>query len=176
MVQLIKLKGDGTRACDPQGEKLPKLQYGVAKGAFVWLQNDQESRRVFLAEGVETALSIKETGVRGAVVASLGIHNLKNYQGQGAQLILCADNDGPHARTNAVITHTQKTFEAAGQKVTVIRPTPEGDDFNDVLKEGGVKAVQAYVTEPALRLPQLHQTPELVGKKPDNSPSFRSAG
>jgi len=48
--------------------------------------------------------------------------------------------------------------------VTVIRPTPEGHDFNDVLKEGGVKAVQAYVTESARRLSQLQQTPKLAGK------------
>jgi hypothetical protein len=164
VVQLIKLQGDGTRACDPKGEKLAKLQYGVAKCAFVQLQNDPESGRVFLAEGVETALSLKEAGIGGSVVASLGIHNMKNYQGPEPHIILCADNDGPHARTNAVITHTQKTFEAAGQKVTVIRPTPEGHDFNDVLKEGGVQAVRAYVTEPALRLAQLQQTSDLAGK------------
>jgi phage/plasmid primase-like uncharacterized protein len=164
VVQLIKLRGDGTRACNPRGEKLAKLQYGVAKGAFVWLQNEPETGRVFMAEGVETALSVKEAGVRGTVVASLGIQNLKNYQGPETQVILCADNDGPQARTNAVITHTQEMFEAAGRKVTVVRPQTEGHDFNDVLKEVGVKAVQAYVTESALRIARLQKIPELAEK------------
>ncbi len=79
-------------------------------------------------------------------------------------MIICTDNDGMHALTNAVIEHAQKHFQAQSKAVVVIRPTHEGHDFNDILKNKGKKEVQAYVNESALRLAELQQSPELQGK------------
>lgn len=163
-VQLTKLNEDGTRACNKEGGKLNKIQYGVSKGSFVILQSDRSSNRVFIAEGVETALSIKEAGVQGTIVASMGIHNIKNYEGPEHKVTICADNDGVHARTNQVILHAQKHFETQGKSLHIVKPREEGQDFNEVLKEGGKKAVQAYINEPALRLAELQQTPDLQEK------------
>ncbi len=129
------------------GEKLNKIQYGVSKGAFVTLQDGPD--RVFIAEGLETALSIKESGVVGKVVASLGIHNIANYGGSEKEIILCADNDDhkPDSKTHQVIEKIQGQFEVQGRDVELIKPATPGHDFNDVLKEQGIKCIEGYVKD-----------------------------
>ena len=146
-VQLTKLTEDGRRALNSEGEKLNKIQYGVSGGSFVTLQEGKDTSRVFIAEGLETALSIKEAHVIGKIVASLGIHNISNYQGPEKEMILCTDNDEhkPHSKTHTVIEKTQEHFTNQGHSVTVIKPSHSGDDFNDVLKKQGIQGVEAYV-------------------------------
>jgi phage/plasmid primase-like uncharacterized protein len=63
-VQLTKLNENSARAT-LQGNKLPKIHYGHPKGTFVTIQFEPQSSRVFLAEGLETALSIKMAGREG---------------------------------------------------------------------------------------------------------------
>ncbi len=146
-VQLTKLMADGRRALTPDGEKLNKIQYGVSGGSFVTLQTGERADRVFMAEGLETALSIKEANVTGKIVASLGIHNISNYQGPEKEIIICADNDEhkPHSKTHTVIEKAQEHFTGRGFSVTVIKPSHPGDDFNDVLKKQGIQGMEAYV-------------------------------
>ena len=146
-VQLTKLSLEGKRALDFKGDKLNKIQYGVSGGSFVTLQTGEHAGRVFIAEGLETALSIKEASVTGKIVGSLGIHNISNYQGPEKEIILCADNDEhkPHSKTHAVIEKAQERFTTQGHSVTVIKPSNSGDDFNDVLKKQGVQGVETYV-------------------------------
>ena len=146
-VQLTKLTEDGRRTLNSESEKLNKIQYGVSGGSFVTLQEGKDTGRVFIAEGLETALSIKEAHVTGTIVASLGIHNISNYQGPEKEIILCTDNDEhkPHSKTHTVIEKTQEHFTAQGHSVTVIKPSHPGDDFNDVLKKQGIQGVEAYV-------------------------------
>ena len=146
-VQLTKLTEDGRRALNLEGEKLNKIQYGVSGESFVTLQEGKDTGRVFIAEGLETALSIKEAHVTGTIVASLGIHNISNYQGPEKEIILCTDNDEhkPHSKTHTVIEKTQEHFTAQGHSVTAIKPSHPGDDFNDVLKKQGIQGVEAYV-------------------------------
>ncbi|HUX78159.1 MAG TPA: AAA family ATPase, partial [Alphaproteobacteria bacterium] len=146
-VQLTKLNDLGKRALTVEGVKLNKIQYGVSKGSFVILQEGQD--RVFMAEGIETALSIKEANVKGKIVASLGIHNMSNYQGPEKEMILCADNDEhkQNSRTFEIIEKTQSTFKAQDKSVITIKPAGPGDDFNDVLKKHGAKGIQDYVKD-----------------------------
>jgi len=100
-----------------------------------------------MAEGLETALSLKEAHLTGKIVASLGIHNISNYQGPEKEIILCADNDEhkPHSKTHMVIEKAQEHFATHGHSVTILKPTHPGDDLNDVLKKQGIQGVQAYV-------------------------------
>lgn len=166
-VQLTKLTEQGQRALNSDGQKLNKIHYGIAKGSFVCVQEDiphnRVSSRVFIAEGVETALSLKEAGISGKVVASLGIHNIASYQGPEKEVILCGDNDEhkknlsksftgensdgliKESPTHALLEKTEKYFKDQGKITSIIRPTDPGDDFNDVLKKKGVKAVQDYL-------------------------------
>jgi ATP-dependent exoDNAse (exonuclease V) alpha subunit len=144
-VQLTKLTEQGTRALSHEAEKLPKLQYGVARGSFVTLQEGKD--RVFIAEGIETALSIKEAKVAGKIVASMGIHNMANYKGAESQVILCADNDThkPTSQTSKIIEETKHHLREQGKFTTKIEPLKAGEDFNDVLKNQGQRGIQSYV-------------------------------
>ncbi len=146
-VQLTKLTPDGKRALDFNGDKLNKIQYGVSGGSFVTLQEGKDTGRVFIAEGLETALSITEANVIGKIVASLGIHNISNYHGPEKEIILCADNDEhkPNSKTHTVMKKTQEHFIAQGYSVVLIKPSHPGDDFNDVLKKQGAQGVEGYV-------------------------------
>jgi ATP-dependent exoDNAse (exonuclease V) alpha subunit/phage/plasmid primase-like uncharacterized protein len=146
VVQVTKLNKDATRAIGADGDKLKKLQYGVSKGAFVTIQDGRQNR-VFIAEGLETALSIKESGINDKIVAALGIHNIANYKGPENTIIICADNDDhkPNSQTYKVIENTADKFQANGLQVDIIKPATPGHDFNDVLKEQGIAAVNEHV-------------------------------
>jgi hypothetical protein len=152
-VQLTKLDDQGKRALTQMGEKLSKIHYGIAKGSFVFLQEDKATNRVFMAEGIETALSLKEAGIKGRIVASMGIYNMANYQASEKEIILCADNDEhkPHSQAYKTIEKAQTHFQAQGKSVSLIKPIQPGDDFNDVLKKQGPIGVQEYV-KPYLNL------------------------
>ncbi len=159
-VQMTRLNDQGKRALNSEGDKLNKLQYGLAGGSFVLLQEGQNSDRVFIAEGVETALSIKEANVIGKIVASMGIHNISNYQGPEKEIILCADNDDHKAssKTFETIEKAQAQFTAQEKSVSIIKPSQSGDDFNDVLKKEGKKGVQEYVTPYLDPHPKIHES------------------
>lgn len=146
-VQLTKLDPQGRRALTTDGTKLNKIHYGIAKGSFVSLQTDKSSNHVFIAEGVETALSLKEAGIKGEIVASMGIQNMANYQGSKKEIIICADNDDhkQNSQTHKTIENTKNNFESQGKSVSIIKPNVPGDDFNDVLKKQGISGVQEYV-------------------------------
>lgn len=146
-VQLTKLDDQGNRAIGPDGQKFNKLQYGIAKGSFVCLQEDKTSNRVFMAEGVETALSLKDAGIFGKIMASMGINNMSNYQGPEKEIILCADNDEhkQNSQTHNMIKNLREQFILQGKNAFIIKPTEPGEDFNDVLNKQGRQGVQAYV-------------------------------
>ena len=146
-VQLTKLDDQGNRARTSEGEKLTKIQYGLAKGSFVTLQKDKTHDRVFIAEGVETALSLKEAGLKGTIIASLGIYNMANYKGPEKEIILCGDNDDhkENSKTHSILEATKENFEDQGKSVLIIKPSNPGDDFNDVLKKDNVQGVRAYL-------------------------------
>jgi molecular chaperone GrpE (heat shock protein) len=156
-VQLTKLAEDGKRALTFEREKLNKIQYGIAKGSFVCLQEDTTHDRVFIAEGIETALSLKEAGLKGRIIASLGIHNISNYQGHEKEIILCGDNDAHKkslssgltrgSQTHRILEQTQESLNAQGKSVSIIKPIHPGDDFNDVLKKNGVQGIRDYLKD-----------------------------
>lgn len=55
-----------------------KKSFGVVKGSAVTIQEEKDSNVFFIAEGVETALSLKEAGLKGTIKASLGLSNIKH--------------------------------------------------------------------------------------------------
>jgi hypothetical protein len=142
-VQLTKLNKNGSRATI-QGEKLPKIHYGSPKGAFITVQYAPQSPRVFLAEGLETALSIKMVDVKGTIISVGGIHNLKNYNDEAKEIVLVCDHDKPGSPASKTIADTKQHYEKKGLSVQTLMPKTLGHDFNDVLKEQGVESVKKY--------------------------------
>mmetsp|Transcript_2899 Transcript_2899/g.4434 ORF Transcript_2899/g.4434 Transcript_2899/m.4434 type:complete len:403 (+) Transcript_2899:1136-2344(+) len=97
---------------DPQtGRKranlnIPKRTYGALKGAAVTISNTDRraaEKISFIAEGLETALSIGEVVKGHHIMATLGKHNIKHLLGHdlGDTVVLCIDNDGNGTTTTA---------------------------------------------------------------------------
>lgn len=131
--------------------EVKKRSFGVIHGSFVEVQVGKIGQPVFVAEGLETALSLKEAGVKGKVLAGLGVANFKNIPFEsGIHVILCKDNDvflneeniPVKSVTHALVDKAKEALEARGARVSIIHPPQEGDDFNDVLKKYGKTAIQ----------------------------------
>ena len=127
---------------------LTKQSFGLVKGALVCLQ--KEDGPVFVAEGVETALSLKEAGLTGSVYAALGIANFRNvsafFPDTRQPIVLCADQDGEGSPAHTVVDKAVTALTEAGYPVSLIRPSAENgkDDFNDILKREGAAGVRRY--------------------------------
>ena len=142
-VQLVKLNSDGTRAMR-DGQKYPKMIYGTAKGSFVTIQHDTNSTKTYVAEGIETALSLKTAGLKGTIVASGGIHNMKNLDVHSQEIVLAADNDA--GKTDKILHTIKDHLTDKGHHVRMVMPKTPGQDFNDALQKGP-EAVAQYFRE-----------------------------
>lgn len=158
-VQVTYLTKEGKRAETPDGEKFPKLSYGSLKGTSVQLQIGEKGSPVIIAEGVETALSLKEAGVKGDILCSLGTSNIKNLDVKNRDVIIAGDWDGSFEKPSWAATEKAKSaLVKKGNKVEIILPVQDSElsnekvDFNDLLKKGGVKSVVDHLSEQAPRL------------------------
>ena len=67
-IQLTYLDGSGQKAKSKDGHPFTKPIFGKPKGAFVEVQKGEKAHPVLIAEGVETALSVKTSQVTGRCV------------------------------------------------------------------------------------------------------------
>ena len=169
--QQILLKASGLKA----DITTPKKSFGKISGSFVnlsdssynnnkgntkndfdnYIKNNQiaydpSDTITIIAEGLETALSVKQAlgynhnylPANSKILCSLGINNISNYQpSKGEKIIIAADNDGEHSVTDKTINLAKITLENIGAYVEIVRPLKEGD-FNDVLIGGGERSIQ----------------------------------
>jgi len=142
--QIIFLNKNGGKA---QNQPIQKKSVGKIAGSFVCTQRAEQSEVVFLAEGVETALTIAQCFPKFSVFASLGLFNYKNFRNfahsdkKTSTIILCEDHD--LSNNSATI---DEAYRILSQDFDVYKRKPKdpGDDFNDVLQKSGSKAVQDY--------------------------------
>lgn len=139
--QSIYLNKDAKKTQDLE---IKKRTSGILKGSWVEITTNTKAKDIFIAEGLETALSIAQNSPNARVICTLGIHNMQNidFSGEkklsGKNIILCADNDGKESNTSLMIDRAYQNFMAQGFKsVSMIRPENEGKDFNDLLKDKG---------------------------------------
>ena len=121
--------------------KVNKRTFGKISGSFVELQKGFDQDKVYIAEGVETALSLKEAGIKGHIVAGLGVHNLDKAEHLGKDIVIVGDNDGPNSPTQKRLDQMIQSYREKSVKVELVQPSQEGQDFNDVLRESGTRAV-----------------------------------
>ena len=163
---------DQTTGDKNKSVEIVKKSQGSIAGSFVELQADEgHIGKTFVAEGLETAMSIKETGVKGRIICSLGISNLKNLNvHEHSRVIISADNDfhKKTSKTHEVIDKAVDKLEEQGAKVEVIRPYSKGQDFNDILQDKGMVGVSRYVSKHLLedkaREDLLSDKQSLLGK------------
>jgi Ti-type conjugative transfer relaxase TraA len=125
----------------------PKKSYGVLKGSAVTLQEDKDSYLLFVAEGVETALSLKSAGLKGTIKASLGLSNIKRLvpESPHTRVVICADHDALDSPATQSLEKSIITLKEKGFAVTVIKPDKLHEDFNDVLKREGFHKVKEII-------------------------------
>jgi hypothetical protein len=128
-----------------------KRSFGKISGSFVEIQQDNQQENksrnniTIIAEGVETALSLQEAGIKGKIICSLGINNIKNYQPTtGEKIIIAADNDGQSSISVNTVTKAKEQLASKGAVVSVIMPQDTGD-FNDMLKTKGAKSIKNLI-------------------------------
>ncbi|MBA3814149.1 MAG: toprim domain-containing protein, partial [Alphaproteobacteria bacterium] len=124
-----------------------KRSYGALKGSAVMIQEDKGSNVLMLAEGVETALSLKAAGLQGTIKASLGLSNIKRIvpESPNTHIVVCADHDAPDSPAAQSLEKSVLALQTRGLTVTVIKPDKLNEDFNDVLKTQGPQGVREVI-------------------------------
>lgn len=139
--QILLDKNTGAKADIPA----PKRSFGKISGSFVCLSKEGSSNITIIAEGLETALSIKEEGIEAKILCSLGINNIKNYvPNKNERIIIAADNDGAASITPKIIAEAASLLGKNGATVRIVTPSVIGD-FNDLLqrdKTGGMQEIK----------------------------------
>lgn len=145
---------------------VPKRSFGALTGAAVTIQTHTPLRiggkqgkpvesagPLLIAEGVETALSLRETVIKGEIKSSLGLSNIKNLEPKdpSTHVIICGDHDAPGSAAAKALEESVYALQKKGFKVTVIKPDGLGEDFNDVLKAKGPGGIREILEK---RLPK----------------------
>ncbi|MCX7121715.1 MAG: AAA family ATPase, partial [Gammaproteobacteria bacterium] len=127
------------------GLPIAKRTLNSPSGAFVNLTPQIKSPQItFVAEGVETALSIRDTAMQiknAQVVATLGKSNIENIplQKTASTIVLVLDNDLKNPLHDSVIKNAMKHFEENGKRVVCIFPEAINNkktDYNDLAQAG----------------------------------------
>ncbi|XVN40732.1 MAG: AAA family ATPase [Rickettsia endosymbiont of Argas persicus] len=154
--QSIYLNKDTNNKADIE---VNKRSFGRIRGSFVEISKNNEQQNIpnskdgnnsasnvtIIAEGLETALSIREAGIKGKILCSLGVSNIRNYEPiKGERIIIAADNDGKDAVSVNTVIKAQEELIRQGAVVSIIRP-PEKGDFNDMLKSQGVESIRNII-------------------------------
>lgn len=121
-----------------------KANLGVMKNAAVKIQINPISDTVWVAEGIETALSISKVKPDETILASLSVSQLKgvSIDSDVKKIIICADNDGNNPNSRKALIAAVGHHLDNGKRVFITMPSgPEKADFNDLLRTGGAQKI-----------------------------------
>jgi len=136
-VQVTYLTEDGKKAKVTTPRKLmsPCLNW---KGGAVRLSEPGEDQVLCVAEGVETALSLKQLHPEVCPWASLNADNMKELvPPEVTSIMVGGDNDKSFTGQAAAFTLANRL--AKKKRVKVLIPENPGDDWNDELQRGFIK-------------------------------------
>lgn len=131
----------------------PRLSLGSMGKAGIVVQEGLNPRTLWLAEGLETALSVAQALPHQYVVATTSAERLKSIAPQAGveRVVICADQDGPQAQSYQSVLKAAEQYLKQGLRVFIAMPKPlegfEKVDFNDVLKHSGVSEVQKILEQ-----------------------------
>lgn len=135
-----------------------KRAYASPSGALVSLQDSDSSNKKekgdlsFIAEGVETGLSIKDAVKNSDVVVTLGKSNFTSIDPEsiGQKVIFCLDNDGAQSFKDGAIHKAAERLIARGKEVLISIPNQINHtktDFNDIARAEGIGAVRKSIDD-----------------------------
>ena len=146
----IFLNPDGSKLTeeyrDEQGHwdtATAKANLGVAEQSAVLIQ--QGLGTLWVAEGIETALSIAQALPHQQVMASTSVDRLKSIPVAADihTVVLCADKDEAGSQSFKSIIKAVEHHLSQGKKVFIAMPQSiDKCDFNDLMQKAGVLAVQ----------------------------------
>jgi phage/plasmid primase-like uncharacterized protein len=110
-----------------------KKMFGACRGGHVRL--DAAGPRLAVAEGIETALTIKKACPSLPVWAALSLTNMDaEVPACVTELILCADGDNKDPKAaDGVLARAAAKHARPGRIVRIARPV-DGKDFNDMVR------------------------------------------
>jgi putative DNA primase/helicase len=114
-----------------------KMVLGPTRGCAVRLDQFELGKLLVLAEGIETALSVRQqmrkNGRNCAVWSTLSTAGLRSLilPRDTADILIAADNDAPG---ETAAQDAARRWIAQGRRVSIARPPVEFNDFNDVLQ------------------------------------------
>jgi phage/plasmid primase-like uncharacterized protein len=123
-----------------------KANLGIVGKGAVTVQAGLLPMTLWVAEGIETALSVAKAMPNQTVMASLSISQLKNIpvHSEVQKIIICADNDGNSSNSQNALAKAVEHHLQQGKQVFLTMPEgPHKRDFNDLLKQSGAEAVRA---------------------------------
>ncbi len=126
------LRPDGSGKADL---KSPKKMLGSCQGGHVWCSPARVEKRLIVAEGIETSLSVAKAVPNVPVWAALSLGNMgADVPESVADLVLCADGDNKDpAAADRVLAHAEEKHRRPWRVVRVARPDV-GKDFNDMVR------------------------------------------
>ena len=143
-----------------------KRSHGVKKGSAIEIgkNTDKAHNITYLAEGLVTALSIKEALPYAHVLAVGGKSNIKNIDLStlNDQVIVCADYDLISLNEDKNMVEVLKYLKENGKIVDVVYPSMDGKkvDYNDILMFQGVKETTKQLQSHLIKSP-LNESKEI---------------
>ena len=130
-----------------------KAVLGPSKSATVFINKVPGSPVTYLTEGVENALSIRQTISKANISSCFGIGQLKNVtlSPETKTVVICADNDGANMATKKALEQTVSKFLSAGLEVKLALPLSHDSsakyDYNQMLTDRGVGAITTSISQ-----------------------------
>ncbi|SPR03749.1 toprim domain-containing protein [Orientia tsutsugamushi] len=159
-VQAVYLNSAGDKA----NISINRRSFGKIRGSFITIakRNANDPNITIIAEGAETALSLQQSGIKGNIIASAGISNLRNYSPfPGEKIIIAADNDSKNPITNNTVIKAAKTLEMKGAITCIVKP-PENGDFNNLLQSCGDQSIRDIIEPEITKLTKAVETTKLT--------------
>jgi len=149
----IFLNSDGSKYKDTYIDASGKIRKAadkanlgcVGEGAVV-VQKGALETTVYVAEGIETALSVAKAIPNQTVLASLSVEQFKKiaFNSETQKIVICADRDESHSKTFDTVTKAIDHHLHQGKRVFIAIPDSKIKcDFNDVIQQKGIEAVKA---------------------------------
>lgn len=135
-----KITGIHRTFITPEGHKAPvaktKLALGRFSGGAIRLYS--AGPVLAIAEGIETALSVRQETPGLPVWAAISLTNMKALilPETVREVIYLADGDSDRHTLMKILGEGAEHLRAKGRTVTIARPWT-GTDFNDMIREGG---------------------------------------
>ncbi|SPR09786.1 conjugal transfer protein TraI [Orientia tsutsugamushi] len=151
-------------AGDKANISINRRSFGKISGSFITIakRNANDPNITIIAEGAETALSLQQSGIKGNIIASAGISNLRNYSPfPGEKIIIAADNDSKNPITINTVIKAAKTLEMKGAITCIVKP-PENGDFNNLLQSCGDQSIRDIIEPEITKLTKAVETTKLT--------------